>query len=173
MTAPRESVVMRQVNWGEEASYDITTWAGLDTLVFCFVVVVGFLFVSLFYSSLIYSMLLPLLTPMPTPPEPLSIPFLFRKGQASHGYQPKMAYQVAVLLGTSPHIKAAQGNPIGLMGSQKQAKETEIPAPTLRSHRRRSRYTTVTNMQDLGQTNAGSLVDSSVSESRCFVFVLL
>ena len=60
----------------------------------------------------------------PLLPTPL---FLFRKWQDSQGYQPNMSYQVAIRLGTSPHIKAGQGNPVGGKGSQEQAKESETP----------------------------------------------
>ena len=49
--------------------------------------------------------------------------FFFRESQASHGYQPALANQVR--LGTSPHIKTEQDNPVGGKGSPKQAKETD------------------------------------------------
>ncbi|KAL6090047.1 hypothetical protein STEG23_031848, partial [Scotinomys teguina] len=43
-----------------------------------------------------------------------------KKGQPSQGYQPSTAYQVAKRLGTSPHIKAARGDPVGVKGSPEQ-----------------------------------------------------
>lgn len=46
-------------------------------------------------------------TPLTTPP-----PFLYRKRQASNGYQPNVGYQLAVRVGTFPHMKAEQGNPV-------------------------------------------------------------
>lgn len=42
-----------------------------------------------------------------------------------------MAWQVIITLGTYPFIKAEQGNQVGGKGSQVQAKESEIPSPTL------------------------------------------
>lgn len=55
-----------------------------------------------------------------------------RTQQASQGYYLDMANQVAVELGTFPHIKAERGNPVGGTGSQNQAKEPEItPVPTV------------------------------------------
>lgn len=39
------------------------------------------------------------------PPHPLLL-FLLRKGQASHGCQPNLVYQVVIRLGTSTHIEA-------------------------------------------------------------------
>lgn len=42
-----------------------------------------------------------------------------------------MAWQVIIRLGTHPFIKARQGNQVGGKGSQVQAKESEIPHPTL------------------------------------------
>jgi hypothetical protein len=52
--------------------------------------------------------------------------FFFRGGlPAFLGYQPAMAYQVAVRLGTPSPIKARQGNPVKGKGSQNQATESE------------------------------------------------
>lgn len=52
----------------------------------------------------------PLLPPVPHPtPSPSTPPCFFRKGQVSRGYQPAMAYEVAVRLGTSPD-KTGIGN---------------------------------------------------------------
>jgi hypothetical protein len=42
-------------------------------------------------------------------PSSISPPFHFRKEQTSQEYQPNMAYQIAIRLGTSPQIKAGQG----------------------------------------------------------------
>lgn len=75
----------------------------------------------LIYSSLIYCIqaqfcLLPLLLVCPLPP-PLSSrsippPFPWRKRRPSKGYQSSMACEVTIRLGTNPHIKAEQGNPV-------------------------------------------------------------
>jgi hypothetical protein len=50
-------------------------------------------------------LLLPLLPVLPShllsPHPPTAPPLVLRKGKASHGYQPALAYQVAVRLGTS------------------------------------------------------------------------
>ena len=54
------------------------------------------------------SSLSPSLWSTPSPP-PL---FIFIKGQASHGYQPAVAYQLPVRLGTSSSIQGRQGNPV-------------------------------------------------------------
>jgi hypothetical protein len=54
-----------------------------------------------------------------------------------------MAYQVAIRLDISPHIKAGQGNPIGRKGSQKQARKSETAsAPNVRNATRKPSYTT-------------------------------
>lgn len=53
-------------------------------------------------------------TPPPTPISPRStLPFSFRKRQASQAYQPNMAYQIILRLVTVPHIKAGSDNPVG------------------------------------------------------------
>ena len=96
--------------------------------------------------------------PSPSPSIPL---FLFRKGQASHGYKPNIAYQVAVRVGTSTSLKAAQGILIWGNGSQKPLRESEIaPSPTVRSLIR-PRYTTVTYMPSPAKAQ-GFLVVGSV-----------
>ena len=60
----------------------------------------------------------------------------------------KHVYQVAVRLGTSPHIKAEHGNPLGGKDSQRQAKDSEtVPDRTGRNPTRRPRYTTLTYRQ--------------------------
>lgn len=103
------------------------------------------LFVLFSFSFLIYSPLSPFL-PAPHPFTPLLFPF--RKGQAFHGHQPNIAYQVSVRLHNSPHIKAGYSNPVERIGPTKQAKESEtIPIPTVRSSTRKTRYTTKTYMQ--------------------------
>lgn len=87
---------------------------------------------------------LPHLPPLP-PSTPL--PFLFRKGQTSHEYQPNMAYQVAVRLSSFLCFTAGKGDPIWGMGSQSLAKESEvIPAPTVRNPIRPS-YTAIMHLQ--------------------------
>jgi hypothetical protein len=43
-------------------------------------------------------------------------PLLFRKGHVSSGYQPAVAYQVAVRLGTSSPVKGRQGSQVGGKG---------------------------------------------------------
>lgn len=48
----------------------------------------------------------------PPPTFTFSHLFLFRKREASHVYQPAMAYQVEVILGTFCSIKAGQINPV-------------------------------------------------------------
>ena len=54
----------------------------------------------------------PFLVVPPSPPPSSRPPFLFRKGEASHGYQPALAYQVAVRPGASSPIVARQGSPV-------------------------------------------------------------
>lgn len=43
---------------------------------------------------------------------------LVRKGEASHGYQAALEYQVKVRQGTSFLIKARRGNPVGRKGAK-------------------------------------------------------
>lgn len=57
----------------------------------------------------------PLSTPLPAtatfPLIPVDSSFIsFQKGQDSHGYHPNIAFQVAIRLGTLPHIKARKDN---------------------------------------------------------------
>ena len=67
------------------------------------------------YSSLIYYIPTAVSPSSSSPSSSLSPPlffrsipplFPFRKEQASQGYQPNMAKQISIKLGTSPHIKA-------------------------------------------------------------------
>ena len=58
---------------------------------------------SSFLPSTSSSLFFSLPTPSSCPP------FFLKKGKASHGYQPTLAYQFAVGLGTSSHIVARQG----------------------------------------------------------------
>lgn len=44
--------------------------------------------------------------------------FLFRKGQAFHGCQPALVYQIVVRLDTSSPTKAGQDNTVGGKGPQ-------------------------------------------------------
>lgn len=61
-----------------------------------------------FYNSTIV-----FLSSSPPSAPPSTSPLLTPSTPASaHGYQPNMAHDVAVRLGTSPHIKAGQGNPV-------------------------------------------------------------
>lgn len=55
---------------------------------------------------------------------------LFRKGQASQGYQRSMAYQVVVRISTCPCSKVGQGDPVEKVGGQSPAEEAET-APTV------------------------------------------
>lgn len=55
-----------------------------------------------------------------TPPNPPLFCFCLGKG---HGYQPNIAYQIAVRLRTFPCIKVGQGNPVWGIQSQMSAKE--------------------------------------------------
>ena len=72
-------------------------------------------FIYLFYFQT--TVLTPSFPTKPTPQYPLSFTlstfptFLFRKGQACHGYQQNMAYQAAVRPRTSPCIKSWKGIP--------------------------------------------------------------
>jgi hypothetical protein len=86
--------------------------------------------------------LLPSLHQVPsTSQEPLFL-FPFRKEQASQRYQPNTAYQVTVSLGTYPHIRAGQGNPVGEKGSQRQTRVGDSPQRT-------PSYTTIAYMQKI------------------------
>lgn len=74
------------------------------------------------------------LLPLPAPICPSSIPLFLsarsphpRKEQASQWHQPNMLLQVRIRLGTNPHIKSRQRNPVEEKGSQEQAKESETP----------------------------------------------
>lgn len=57
-------------------------------------------------------------------PQPIHSYFYLQKRAGFHGYQPNMAYQLAVRLGTFPHIKAGWGNPKLRKESQNLAKES-------------------------------------------------
>jgi hypothetical protein len=84
---------------------------------------------------------------LPPPPSPSTPLFLFRKGQTSQGYQPNVAHQVSLRLGTSSHIKAGRGNQARGQGTQKQAKASEIvPAPSVRSPTKTPHHTTITDI---------------------------
>lgn len=63
---------------------------------------------------------------LPSTQDPLSAPPPPRKEQDSQGHQWNIT-QDTVRPGTSRHIKAGQGNPVGLKGSQAQAKQSEPP----------------------------------------------
>ena len=54
-------------------------------------------------------------------------PFLFRKRQVSHGYQPALAHQVAVRLGASSPIEARQGSPKGPKDRQQSQRQPLLP----------------------------------------------
>lgn len=55
-----------------------------------------------FFSHILH----PNCSPLAPLPQIYSSSILFRRVQASQGYQPSMTYQVTVKLGMSPHIKA-------------------------------------------------------------------
>jgi hypothetical protein len=72
----------------------------------------GFLKLVYFFIYILKSAsLYPLLPVSPFPPHICPPPFLLRKGEASHGYQQALEYQVAVGLGTYPPSNARQGSP--------------------------------------------------------------
>lgn len=79
--------------------------------------------------------------------------FAFTKGQSFQRYYPDIAYpdiayQVAIRLGTSSHVKTRQDNPVGGNRSQKPDKQSDTtPASTVRSPKRIPSYTTITFMQ--------------------------
>lgn len=56
--------------------------------------------------------LLPVLAPLRQQHLPISPPNLFRKGEASHGYQPCLDYQVAVRIGAAS-LEARRDSPVG------------------------------------------------------------
>lgn len=58
-----------------------------------------------------------LLVPLHSP-RSITPSFPFRK-QASQGQQLNLSLQVVVRLGTSPHIRAGPGNPVGVKGGPK------------------------------------------------------
>lgn len=66
-----------------------------------------FLFIYLHPDCSSPSLLFSQFFPQPLAP-PTPSPFLSKKEQASHGYQPKIVYEVAVRLGTSLSIKTTQ-----------------------------------------------------------------
>lgn len=68
--------------------------------------------------------------------------------QAYKEYQGHIAYQVAIRLVTSPHIKDGQEDLVVGKGSHKQAEESETaPASTVRSPITKPSYTTIRYMQ--------------------------
>lgn len=78
-----------------------------------------------------------------TPISIYSLLFLFRKGQASHEYQPNVAYQVAVRLGVELRLdEATQNDEKGSKSCQKSQR-----LPTVRSLTTGLSYTTITCMQ--------------------------
>lgn len=79
-----------------------------------------------------------------TSPSPLSFFFYFRKRLISHEYQPAILYHVTVKLINFSHIKVGKSNQEGVMGSQKDATESETaPACICRCPTRISSYTIV------------------------------
>jgi hypothetical protein len=102
--------------------------------------------------------LLPLLT-VSVPSSPTDPLLLCRKGQASQGYQPNTASQLAIRLGSSSHTKAGHGKPRRGKGSKRQAKQSEIaPAPTVRCPTRIPSYTPITYAEVLGHAHTGFLI---------------
>jgi hypothetical protein len=58
-----------------------------------------------------------------------------------------MAYQDAIRIGTSPHIKAGRGSLVGGKGSPKKAKESKTASvPTVKILTKRPTYTTIIYM---------------------------
>lgn len=93
---------------------------------------------STYFFFLIYLFNFTSQTPLPLPPllpvlpssiSPPSVPwpFLLRKGEAFHGYQPTLAYKVILRLGTSSSVEARQGSPV----SGKESKTEWEIAPAL------------------------------------------
>lgn len=84
--------------------------------------------------------------PRSTPPL-----FPFRKGQASQGHQPNMAYQVVIRLGTCPHIEAGKATQWGWGGGKeprtRKKSQRQFLFPPLGHPTRRPSYKTLTHMQ--------------------------
>jgi hypothetical protein len=59
----------------------------------------------------------------PSSPNPFLLQFLQKKRHAFKQYQPNMAHQVAIRLGTSPYIKTGGGSQVEGKEFQNQAKE--------------------------------------------------
>lgn len=62
-------------------------------------------------------------------PSFLLLPFLLRKGEASNGYQPTLAYQVAVGQGASSSIEARQGSSVRGKGPKGRQLNQRAPVP--------------------------------------------
>lgn len=78
----------------------------------------------------------------------------------------KQRYQVVVRISTSPCIKVGQGNTVWEIKSQKPIKKSEsVPGLTIRSPPKSPSYRTVTYAESIEQSQAGTLVISSVSVS--------
>lgn len=94
------------------------------------IIMIHFLFILLLYITSQSKFTLPPFlqvftttsSPLPQITPPL---FLFRKGQASQGYQTRRI--------TSPHIKVGWGNPVGGKASQKQQDSETVPVPSVSS----------------------------------------
>ena len=83
-----------------------------------------------FWSQLSLPLLFQIL-PSQLTSHPSTPPHLLRKGEAYHGCQPSLAYQIAVELGPSSAIEARQGSPVR-QRPQRQATESETtPAAAL------------------------------------------
>lgn len=113
------------------------------------------------------SLMPPIPHPAP-PPNSLNLYFSSEKGRALRdmGYHPDMAYQVAVRLCMSPRIKVGQGKlSVREWVSEADGRVGDSVFTTIRSYIGRSSYTTITYVEGLDYTHAGSLLDESVSVS--------
>ena len=67
------------------------------------------------------------------PPPSTPLPFLFKRREASQGYQLALAYRIALRLGASSPIEARQGSPVGEKGPKgRQQNQRQPLLPLLR-----------------------------------------
>lgn len=69
------------------------------------------------------------------------------KEQTFQGHQPIMAQQDTIRTGTKANVKAWQDNPVGGIGSQQQAKESDTQTLPLSGHPGNNKPTAITYMQ--------------------------
>jgi hypothetical protein len=107
-----------------------------------------FSFLPFFYFTFLSHIRLLPQFPLPCLRSPYLYPLLcFLLEKYNERYQPNMAYQVAVRLDTSPHIRTRQGNPVTENRFQREEKESEAAlAPTVKSPTRRPSYTAMAYM---------------------------